>query len=208
LNKSPRLRNWFLALAVVRILIGLAALPLAPFLYREHFMVLVLMRPTKEVLLAGGFLSKLGRVDLVPVLIVALPLTILGVWQFYYLGRQYADQIASGKLPGPARRLLPPDRIKKMQRLLRRKGLRLVFLGRLAAFPSTVVGAAAGSGNMPSRDFLPVDGIAALVSIAEVVGAGYLLGEAYDEAGPWITVAGVAALIAAAVIVARYLRRD
>jgi membrane protein DedA with SNARE-associated domain len=208
LNKSPRLRNWFLALAVVRILIGLAALPLAPFLYREHFMVLVLMRPTKEVLLAGGFLSKLGRVDLVPLLIVALPLTILGVWQFYYLGRQYADQIASGKLPGPARRLLPPDRIKKMQRLLRRKGLRLVFLGRLAAFPSTVVGAAAGSGNMPSRDFLPVDGIAALVSIAEVVGAGYLLGEAYDEAGPWITVAGVAALIAAAVIVARYLRRD
>lgn len=195
-------------LAVARIVVGLAALPLAPFLYREHFMVLVLMRPTKEVLLAGGFLAKLGRVDLPPLLVAALPLTILGVWQFYFLGRQYADEIASGKLPGPARRLLPPERIKKMRRLLRRKGLRLVFLGRLAAFPSTVVAAAAGSGNMRSRDFLPLDGIAAVLSIVEVVGAGYLLGETYDEAGPWITGASVAALVAAAIIIARYLRRE
>ena len=208
MKKNPRLRKWLLALAAVRIVVGLVAIPLAPFLYREHFMVLVLMRPTKEVLLAGGFLAKLGRVDVLPLLIAALPLTILGVWQFYYLGRLYADHIASGKLPGPARRLLRPDRIKKMERLLRRKGLRLVFLGRLAAFPSTVVAAAAGSGDMRSRDFLPIDAAGAVLSIAEVVGAGYLLGETYDEAGPWITGAGVAALLIAAVVIARFLRRE
>ncbi len=194
--------------AVVRIAIGLIAIPLAPFLYREHFIVLVLMRPTKEVLLAGGFLWRLDRVDPVPLLAAALPLSVLGVWQFYYLGRQYAEKIESGNLPGPAGRILRPDRIKKMQRLLKRKGPRLVLLGRLAAFPSTVVASAAGSGDMPSRKFLPWDGAGAVLSIVEVVGAGLLLGEAYDEAGPWITVVGVAVLVIAAVIVARYLRRE
>jgi membrane protein DedA with SNARE-associated domain len=194
--------------AIVRIAIGLIAIPLAPFLYREHFLVLVLMRPTKEVLLAGGFLWKLDKLDPIPFLAAALPLSILGVWQFYYLGRQYADKIAAGKLPGPAGRILDPKRIKKMQRLLKRKGPRLVFLGRLAAFPSTVVASAAGSGDMPSRKFLPVDGVGAVLSIVEVVGAGFLLGETYDEAGPWITAVGVIVLVIAAVIIARYLRRE
>jgi membrane protein DedA with SNARE-associated domain len=203
----PRLRKWLLGLAVVRMAIGLIAIPLAPFLYREHFVVLVLMRPTKEVLLAGGFLWRLDRLDPIPLVAASLPLAVLGVWQFYYLGRQYADKIASGKLPGLAGRVLRPDRIKTMQRLLKRKGPRLVFLGRLAAFPSTVVATAAGSGDMPSRKFLPADGAGATLSIVEVVGAGFLLGETYDEAGPWITAVGVAVLVAVAVIVARFLRR-
>lgn len=207
MKKSPRFRNTLLALAVVRLLIGICAIPLVPLLYREHFVVLVLMRPTKEVLLAGGFLSQLGRVDLVPLILAAIPLTVFGVWQFYYLGRQYADRIGSGDLPGLAGKLLPPKRIKVMQRLLKRKGLRLVFLGRLAVLPSSVVGAAAGSGAMRSRDFLPVDGAGALVSIVEVVGAGFLLGETFEEAGPWITAIGVTALVGVAVVVARFLRR-
>jgi membrane protein DedA with SNARE-associated domain len=205
---ESRLRKWLLALAVVRIAVGLIAIPLAPFLYREHFVLLVLMRPTKEVLLAGGFLARLGRVDLVPVVVAALPLAVLGVWHFYYLGRLYADEIGSGKLPGLAGRVLSPRRVKTMEKLLKKKGLRLVFLGRLAVFPSAIVGAAAGSGGMPPRDFLVVDGGAALLSIAEVVGAGFVLGQAYEDAGPWITVAGVAALLAVAFIVARFLRRS
>ena len=37
---------------------------------------------------------------------------------------------------------------------------------------------------------------------------GFLLGEAYEEAGPWITAVGVAALVIVAIIVARFLRRE
>lgn len=114
-KEHPRLRNGLAALAVVRVLVGIAAIPLAPFLYREHFVVLVLMRPTKEVLLAGGFLSRLGRVGLVPLVVAALPLTILGVWQFYYLGSQYADRIASGDLPPLVGRVLRPARIRRQK---------------------------------------------------------------------------------------------
>jgi membrane-associated protein len=207
LLQSDRVRVALLVLAAVRLVIGLIAIPLAPVLYREHYVVLVLLRPTKEVLLAGGFLLRLDKIGLIPVIAAAIPLAILGVWHMYVLGRMYAKELRSGDIPALAKRVLPPDRIETMQKLLKRKGVKLVLLGRLAAFPSTLVAAAAGSGNMPSKQFLPVDAVGGLLSIAEVLGAGFLLGSAYEEAGPWITVVGVAVLVAAAVIVARFLRR-
>ena len=213
MKKTAELRGGLLALAIVRIVIGIAAVPLAPFLYKHHFVILVLMRPTKEVLLAAGFLIRLGKIWWVPVLAAAVPLSILGVWQFYYLGRQYAPEIRSGRI-GKGRmrwvveRILRPKRVQTMQRLLKRKGMKLVLLGRLAVFPSSLVALAAGSGDIRSRTFLRADAAGGLLSIIEVMGAGYLLGEAYDEAGPWITAAGVAAMIVIAVIIARGLRRD
>jgi membrane protein DedA with SNARE-associated domain len=213
MRRNSRLRGVLLALAVVRIVIGVAALPLAPFLYEHHFVVLVLMRPTKEVLLAAGFLIRLGEVWWGSVLAAAVPLAIFGVWQFYFIGRQYASEIRSGKIASGrmrwiVERVLRPKRVQAMQRLLKRRGMKLVVLGRLAAFPSSVVALAAGSGDVKSRTFLKADAIGGVLSIVEVMGAGFLLGETYDEAGPWITAVGVGVLVVLAVIIARGLRRD
>ena len=208
MRKSSRLRGMLLGLAVVRIVIGIVAVPLAPFLYEEHFLWLVLMRPTKEVLLAAGFLIRLGEVCWVPVLAAAVPLAIFGVWQFYFLGRQYASEIRSGNMHWTLERVLRPKRVKVMQSLLERKGMKLVILGRLAVFPSSAVALAAGSGDIPSRTFLKADAIGGLLSIVEVMGAGYALGYAYKRAGAWITIAGAAALVAVAVVIARGLRRE
>jgi membrane-associated protein len=208
MRRNSELRRVLLVLAIVRIVIGVVAVPLAPFLYEHHFVVLVLMRPTKEVLLAAGFLIRLGEVWWVPVIAAAVPLAIFGVWQFYFLGRQYASEIRSGDMHWILERVLRPKRVKAMQRLLKRKGMMLVVLGRLAVFPSSVVALAAGSGDIPTKTFLRADAIGGVLSIVEVMGAGFLLGEAYEEAGPWLTAAGVAALIVVAVIIARGLRRD
>jgi membrane protein DedA with SNARE-associated domain len=167
------------------------------------------MRPTKEVLLAAGFLIRLDEVWWVPVIAAAAPLALLGVWHAYYLGRFYAPQIRQPKnLPWIVRKVLKPDRVKLMQGLLKRKGMKLVLLGRLAVFPSTLVGMAAGSGDVPSRKFFPADAIGGLLSIVEAVGLGFLLGEAYKRAGPWITVAGFVAVAAVAFIVARQLKKE
>ena len=194
-------------LGAVRAVVALLAIPLAPVLYEDHFMLLVLMRPTKEVLLAGGFALRLGEVGLVPLVAAAVPLSIFAVWLSYFIGLAYAREIESGKLPRWVRRVVSPKRIRTMRELLDKKGPRIVFLGRLAAFPSAALAVAAGSGRMPPREFLPVDGLGGLVSIAEVVGAGFALGYTYKRAGPWITAVGVAVLVAVAVIVARFLRR-
>lgn len=203
-------RRWrvpLLWLGAFRALLALVAIPLAPVLYEDHFVTLVLLRPTKEVLLAGGFLLRQGEVNAVELLLAAVPLMLLGVWQFFALGRGYAEEICSGDLPGLGGRVLPTRRIEAVREVLDRRGTRLVVLGRLAAFPSTLVAAAAGASRMPVKEFLVADGIGGLLSVVEIVGAGLALGEAYEEAGPWITVGGIVGLLAMLWLLGRYLKR-
>jgi len=204
------MREWrrpLMALAVARAALSLVAIPLAPFLFEEHFVLLVLLRPTKEVLLAGGFLVREGDVNPVSLLSAAIPLMVFGVWQFFALGRGYAKEIARCDVPGLGGRVLPGKRVDALRKLLEKKGVRLVFLGRLAAFPSTLVAAAAGASKMPSRSFLLADGAGALLSVVQVVGAGLLLGSAYKQAGPWLTGLGVVVLMGMLVLAGRYLKR-
>lgn len=205
--KNQRVRRALLALAGVRAVLGIIAIPLAPALYRKHFVVLVLMRPTKEVLLAAGFLARRGDVNIGHVLIAAIPLAVFGVWHFFWLGRTFSKDIHDGNLPGWARRILPPKRIKKLSRVLDKKGERVVVMGRLAAFPSALMGAAAGTSRMDVKPFLGADGVGALLSVAEVVVVGYVFGAAYKQAGPWLTGVGVVVLFAGLVYVGRSLRR-
>ena len=204
---SARHRSVLVGLAALRIVLGIAAIPLAPFLYRERFVALVLLRPTKEVFLAGGFLARQGDVAWWAVALAALPLCIGGVWLFYALGRAYRDEIASGELSGLAARVLTPERIKKFEQALDEKGPKLIFLGRLAVLSSAGVAAAAGAAGMKPKQFLLVDLAGGLVSIAYTITAGYLLGEAYEKAGPWITVVGVIALIGFAYLLGRSLKK-
>ena len=207
-GKAYRFRTVLLWLAAVRVVLGIIAIPLAPVLYEKHFLILVLMRPTKEVLLAAGFLARQGKVNLLEVIIAATPLAIVGVWHAFALGRGYTEEIRNKSLPGIGGRILPPDRIKTMQKLLRKKGTKLVVIGRLAAFPSALVGAAAGSSRVKTKEFLIGDGVGGLLSIAATLGLGYLLGEAYEGGKKWLTIAGVAALAVLAFVIARYLKKE
>ena len=204
-----RLRVPLLWLAGIRAVIGIIAIPLAPFLYREHFALLVLLRPTKEVLLAAGFQIRRGDANPVQVLAAAIPLAVFGVWHFYWLGRAWSKEIQEGKgLPRFADRILPHKRIKQLCGVLDKDGEKVVVLGRLAAFPSSLMGAAAGASDMEARRFLPWDGIGALLSVAEVLLAGFILGEAYKKAGPWITALGVVVLLGLLMLFGRYLKKE
>ena len=206
-TQRPALRNALLAVAGIRGVLGIIAIPLAPALYRDHFLVLVLLRPTKEVLLAAGFLARRGETNLIVVLLAAIPLAVLGVWHFFWLGRYFRDDIQKGHMPSLARRILPPKRINELCQVLRRRGERVVVLGRLAAFPSALMGAAAGASGMKVKPFLVADGVGALLSVAEVITAGYVLGEAYKSAGPWLTALGVVVLFAGLFYIGRLIRR-
>jgi membrane-associated protein len=200
------LRRLLLGLAAARLVIGIAAIVAAPFLYEHHFVLLVLLRPTKEVLLAGGFFLREGDVSLLPMVLATLPILYAGVWIFHGLGRAYEQEITDADLPGIAGRLLPPERIEALSDALADKGMVLVVLGRLAAFPSSLLAAAAGSSGLSFRRFVVADAIGATLSLVEVIGAGYLLGEAHDVAGPWITGVGVLVLAVMVVIFGRTLK--
>jgi membrane protein DedA with SNARE-associated domain len=60
---------------------------------------------------------------------------------------------------------------------------------------------------MPSREFLPIDALGAVVSVVITLGAGYYLGNAYEDASPVLSVVGVGALVGAAVVLGRYLKK-
>lgn len=206
--KTQRIRKLLLGLAALRAVIGVIAIPLAPALYRDHFVALVLLRPTKEVLLAGGFLMRRGDVHPLPVVLAAIPILVFGVWQFFWLGRVYRKEIQEADgLPKWAERILPPKRIQQLCGVLNDKGKPVIIGGRLAAFPSSLLAAAAGASSLKPKEFLPADGIGAALSIVEVVLAGYLLGAAYKEAGPWVTVAGAVVLLGLMVYLGRALKR-
>ena len=202
-------RRALLVLAALRGVLSLAALPLVPALYRDQFVILVLLRPTKEVLLAGGFFLRQGEVNLLALLLAALPLALFGVWLLYAVGRAYEDEIQDEDgLPRWARRILPRDRIEDLSRILDRKGRGVIVAGRLAAFPSSLLGAAAGASGMKPRRFLAADALGFALSVAEVVGAGYVLGAAHKRAGPWLTGLGVAVLFGLLFVLGRWLRRE
>jgi membrane protein DedA with SNARE-associated domain len=170
--------------------------------------VLILMRPTKETLLYAGFAMHQNDISLGVAILAALPILILGVWQFFALARLYGKQLAQKKLPGIAGRLLPRDRVRRMQRALEHNGDKVVFLGRMAAMPSSLIAAAAGASGYEPKRFLIVDGAGALVSLALMLGLGWLLEDAYEAAGPWLTALGVVALATVALVIGRALTRE
>ena len=90
--------------------------------------------------------------------------------------------------------------------MLEERGTTVVFLGRLAVFPSTLLAAAAGASGMPTARFLVADGLGGLASVVEVVGAGYVLGHAYHDGKRWITVAGLVVLLGLLVAMGRWLK--
>lgn len=189
--------------------LSLLAIPVAPLLFRRHFLALVLLRPTKEVLLAAGFRLRAGDVPLHGIYLAALPMAVGGVWLFYWLGRAFAPELEGGvELPRLARRVLPPERIERLRRVLEEKGTKVVFFGRLAVFPSSLLAAAAGASGQDARSFLLADGLGALAAITEVVVAGYVLGEAYERAGLWLAVVGSVVALGLLVALGRWLRAD
>lgn len=201
------MRKTLVAAAVIRAALAMAAIPLAPFLYRDHPAVLVLLRPTKETLLFAGFVAHNQKVSIPVVVTAALPLLLLGVWQFFALGRMYSHELASQDLPGVAGRLLPRKRVAKLRTAIDNEGEKVVFLGRVAAMPSSLVAAAAGASEFSPQRFLIVDAAGAVTSLILMLGLGWFLEDAYETAGPWLTVLGVAAIAGVGVVIGRAVSR-
>lgn len=201
-------RRILLVLGIARVALAVIAIPLVPVLFKDHFLWLVLMRPTKELFLAGGFLIRRDELNLVLLVLASIPLSIFGAWLFYFLGRTYSKEIDNGNLPPLVDRLLDQEKIKRFEKALQDKGPKLIFLGRLAVMSSAAVAAAAGAVKLAPRRFFPVDLAGGLVSIAYTIAAGYFLGEAYERAGPWLTGVGVVAFMGFAYILGRALKED
>lgn len=204
-----------LAVAILRYAIPVLALGAAPTLIPDDVGLLVLLRPSKEVLLLAGGLSATSATAATsanPGLLVAIgayvPLMIFGVWAFYVVGRAYGARLDAGEGPRWLQRAVPADRFVLARELLERRGATMALIARLAALPPTVMAAAAGAAEVPVARYLLADLVGALAAFGIVFGAGYALGDAYESGGPWLTAGALLVLVIGGVLVARWVRRE
>jgi membrane protein DedA with SNARE-associated domain len=204
------LRRLALGVVIGRYVIVLGVIPAIPFLLvQERIALLVLLRPTKEWLLVGGaFLRVQGEPSVWLLFAAYLPLMVVVVWFFFIAGRAYRMLLRNGTGPKWLRRAIPPDKLELAQRMLVRRGPLIAVLGRVAAFPPTLLAAAAGVSDISPRRYLAADLLGAVLSFGIVVSAGYGLGEAYERGGPWITGLGAGLFVVLIVLMTRWIRRE
>lgn len=206
---STAVRRAALAGAALRYLIPMAAIPLIPVLLPDRILLLLVLRPGKELLLLGGGLRRTaGDPAVLGMFLSYLPLMVVGVWVFFLVGRAYADELRDGSGPDWLHRIIPPEKLLAAQRVLERHGPTIAILGRVAMMPPTVVAAAAGTSRVSTVRFLAADAVGAVLAFAATVGAGYALGDAYERAGPWLTAVGLVLLLAMVLLLTRWLRRE
>ena len=206
----PLVRRVAVGVAIARYVIPLAVIPAIPFLIaRGELVLLVLLRPQKEfLLLSAAQLARTGAPS-VPLLLAAyVPLMIVAVWAFFVVGRIFRPALDAGEAPRWLTRILPPEQLDLGRRVLTRRGPLIAVMGRLAALPPTIMAAAAGASDVDGRRYLAADLVGAFASFALMVGAGLVLGEAYEDYGIWITVAGLVVLVALIALITRWVRNE
>lgn len=202
-------RRFAVTVAIARYVIPILAIGLIPVLISDRLPLLVLLRPTKDLLLLGGGQYRVLGAP-APLLLFAayVPMMIVAVWAFFLVGRAYRPALRAGTGPEWLNRTIPPRQLEVAQAVLAKRGPSIAILGRLAALPPTVLAAAAGLSDVDARRYLVADTIGGIAAFGLTVGIGYGLGRAYEDGGVWVTAIGVALFFGLITVLTRWLRAE
>src|SRR3989442_15053664 len=128
--------------------------------------------PEEAVLAAAGYLVWSGRLQLLPVLIVALVSAVAGDNFGYWLGRRYGRAAVERY----ARWLLKPGRVVVAESLVSRYGALAVCVARFVGGFRFLAGPLAGAVGLPFRSFLRGNLLGAVLFVPYAVGVGYAIG--------------------------------
>ncbi len=128
--------------------------------------------PEETVLAIAGYLVWSGRLQLLPVLIVALVSAVAGDSLGYWLGRRYGRAAVERY----ARWLLKPGRVVIAESFIRRYGALAVCVARFVGGFRFLAGPLAGAVGLPFRSFLRGNVLGAVLFVPYAVGIGYGIG--------------------------------
>jgi membrane-associated protein len=128
--------------------------------------------PEETVLAAAGYLVWSGRLQLLPVLIVALVSAVAGDNLGYWLGRRYGRAAVERY----ARWLLTPARVIVAESFVSRYGALAVCVARFVGGFRFLAGPLAGAVGLPFRSFLCGNLLGAVLFVPYAVGIGYAIG--------------------------------
>jgi membrane protein DedA with SNARE-associated domain len=123
----------------------------------------------ETILILGGFAAKLGYLALPWVILSAFIGSLCGDQLFFYLGRAHSQRFL-------ARRPLWTERVHKAQRLLERFQTPLIIGFRFLYGLRTVTPFVIGMSSVPTRRFIFLNTISALIWAIVVGAGGYLFG--------------------------------
>lgn len=133
--------------------------------------------PEDLTLFTMGYLSYNGIVDIKISIAVCFLGVMLGDAIIFAIGHHYGSKLLRR---GIFAKLLPPDRMKKTQKLFHRWGNKLIFAARFMPGLRAPTYFSAGALHLPFRVFVFYDGLAALLSVPLLTGVTYLFGEHID----------------------------
>ena len=165
-----------------------------------------LLVPGESLMLASGFFSQQGSLELDAVMVVGFLGAIVGDNIGYQLGCRLgrAWLLQHGKRFG-----LKPSRLARAEAFFAHHGTQAVFFGRFIGFARALVPFVAGTSRMPYRQFLVYNGLGAALWSVGFVLLGYFLGASWRVAERWIgrTSLVVAGTVAVVVLATWFWRR-
>jgi undecaprenyl-diphosphatase len=134
-------------------------------------------------MLASGFFSQQGLLQLDAVLVISFLGAIIGD----NIGYQLGCRLGREWLLHHARRFgLKPARLARAEEFFSRHGGKAVFFGRFIGFARALVPFVAGASRMPYRQFLGYNALGAALWSVGFVLLGYFLGASWRVAERWI----------------------
>ena len=145
--------------------------------YAGIFLVVILGNiglpvPEETVLAVAGYLVWSGRLQLLPVLLVALVSAVAGDNFGYWLGRRYGRAAVERY----ARWLLKPARVVVAESFVSRYGALAVCVARFVGGFRFLAGPLAGAGGLPFHAFFRGNLLGAVLFVPYAVGIGYAIG--------------------------------
>jgi membrane protein DedA with SNARE-associated domain len=215
---APWFRRFVLGVAIARLGIPIVSFftVVAPLVASisggntDNILWLLLVRPSKEVLLWGGGLWRTtgGEVDLWLLFLAYAPLMIVMNWAFFFIGRAWGPALAHGEGPRWLQRSITPEQFARARTLLAKHGPIIAVVGRIAVLPPTVMSAAAGTSDIGVWRYQIADTIGGIAGFVSAVAVGIVLGETYEQGGLWLLAGGLVLVVLLLWWMTRWLQQD
>jgi len=166
--------------------------------------------PAVPTLVVAGALAAGDRLSLAGIVAAALVGSLLGDLAWYLAGRRYG----AGVMRTLCRVSLSPDSCVKQSELrFQRWRVQVLLVAKFVPGLSMLAPPLAGAMGLPSRNFVLLDGLGALLWAGVAVGLGYAFAGEVDRVLGAVADAGtvaveVAAVLLAAYVLARWWRRE
>jgi len=155
--------------------------------------------PGETAVLLGGVAAGQGHLPLATVVAAGVSGAILGDFAGYVLGRRWGRRILDSTLG----RFINERHLDRAERVLRRRGVWAVFLGRSTAALRVMIPGLAGMAGMRPRQFIAANVAGGAVWGALVACAGYLAGNSWHTVARYLTGAGLALTVGVATLFVR-----